>query len=61
MLWFSFFRVNVPLPYLFVRMLFLQFLILCSFILSRVVDPDSFNTVPDPDPAFLLNLDPDPS
>jgi hypothetical protein len=26
---------------------------------GRVVDPDSFNT--DPDPAFLLNPDPDPS
>jgi hypothetical protein len=25
----------------------------------RVVDPDWFNT--DPDPAFLLNRDPDPS
>jgi hypothetical protein len=25
----------------------------------RVVDPDWFNT--DPDPAFLLNADPDPS
>jgi hypothetical protein len=25
------------------------------------VDPDSFNTDPDPDPAFLLNPDPDPA
>jgi hypothetical protein len=25
---------------------------------TRVVDPDSLNT--DPDPAFLLNPDPDP-
>jgi hypothetical protein len=28
------------------------------FSLSRVVDPDWFNT--DPDPAFLLNPDPNP-
>jgi hypothetical protein len=28
-------------------------------LFSRVVDPDSFNT--DPDPAFLLNPDPDPA
>jgi hypothetical protein len=29
-----------------------------SLVIFRVVDPDSFNT--DPDPAFLLNPDPDP-
>jgi hypothetical protein len=28
-------------------------------LFSRVVDPDWFNT--DPDPAFLLNTDPDPA
>jgi hypothetical protein len=27
---------------------------------TRVVDPDSFNTDPGPDPAFLFNPDPDP-